>query len=232
MDSMESKYSHALVIMILIHKTSLKWLLQERTKLFKNGHQLGINLLKIQNKLKHGETGDISHFLLWIAKERNLERLNLKSSLWTLIFAINSIGQLSWISKTQVICLNGLKKNFLLLRKLVVKLLCFLTFQTLTSAIDNTEEDIMLLWTDSKQLLDLVFMLTSIKNNIKLLETWSKRNQLVLISLLVQELPTLESHQVSTLLILTQKLLFQFNLKPLLLISNMPTSLMSQNGTS
>jgi len=78
---MESKYSHALEIMILILKISLKWPPQKRIKLFKNGDQLGINLLKIQNKSNFGETGDISHFLLKIAKERNLERLKLKLSL-------------------------------------------------------------------------------------------------------------------------------------------------------
>jgi len=99
------------------------------------------------------------------------------------------------------------------------------------NAIDNTEEDTMLLWIDSKPLLDSVFLLIFIKNNTKLLEIWSKRNQLDLISFSVQEPLTQENHQVSILLILIQKLLSQFNLKPLLSISIMLTNMMSQDGT-
>jgi len=231
-DLMDSKFSHALEITIPILKMSLKWPLQERTKLSKNGHQLGINLLKMKNKLKPGETGDISHFRLKIAKVRYLELLKLKLSPWTLIFATNSTGPPSWTSKIQETCLNGSKKNYLPSRKLVDKPLCFLMFQTLTSATDNMEEDIMLLWTDSKLLSDLVFMLTFIKSNTKLSETWSKRNQSVSTSFSDQELPTPVNHQVSTLLTLTQKLLSQFNSKPSLSTSSTPTSSMNQNGIS
>lgn len=104
--------------------------------------------------------------------------------------------------------------------------------QILMNAIDNMEEDIMLLWIDSRPLLDLVSLHIFIKNNTKLLEIWSKRNQLDSISFLVQELPTQVNHQVSILLTLIQKLLFQFNLKQLLLISIMQTSMMSQDGMS